>query len=264
MESVIPLSDLAGRRAIVTGASSGIGRGVALALAAAGAHVMGAGRDRTRLDALETEAPLGTVRTCELDLAESGAPAELVAAASAQLGGVDILVNSAGESPYGTLDDVTTDDWQSSVRVKLIATAELIRLSAPHLSDGGGRILNIVGTAGRRASPSYVLGCINAALLHLTRSASEHYAASGITVNALNPGLTLTARTERAMSARTPDGVAPGLALERFLSHSVPLGRAATVEEVATFAVFLLSDHASFATGASFTLDGGASRGIVG
>ncbi|MEM9513981.1 MAG: SDR family oxidoreductase [Actinomycetota bacterium] len=262
--TTITLGGLAGRRAIVTGSSSGIGRAIALALAAAGVRVVGAGRDRTKLDALQDEAPAGTMTTLALDLAGRGAADELVAIATAQLGGLDILVNSAGESPYGTLDDVGADDWQRAIDVKLIATAALIRLSAPHLAEGGGRVLNIVGTAGRRASPSYVLGCVNAALLHLTRSAGELYAARGITVNALNPGLTLTPRTERAMSALAADGRAPEEALERYVSSSIPLGRAATVDEVATFALFLLSDHASFATGSSFTLDGGASRGVVG
>jgi 3-oxoacyl-[acyl-carrier protein] reductase len=261
---------LAGRRAIVTGASRGIGAATARALAAEGARVALIGRDEALLHQVAGECaacgPAGEVVTAVGDLSTAEGVERTVGECIAGLGGVDILVNNAGSSPPGTIDDVTDEQWQSAFDLKVMGYLRCMRAVLPSMrAQHFGRIVNVGGAAGLRASAGYTLAALNAALVHLTRTTAEHVGPDGITVVSLHPGPTLTDRL-RTMLARPAE--ASGLDVDEFarqhIARELPLGRVGTPEEVAQMIVVLCSDVAAFVTGGGVSIDGGAARGVVG
>jgi 3-oxoacyl-[acyl-carrier protein] reductase len=254
---------LHGRRAIITGGSRGIGAATAAALHAEGARVAIIGRDS---DALASVAEPLDAHVALADLSTASGVQYAIGSCIDALGGVDILVNNAGASPSGTIDDITDEQWQQSFDLKIMGYVRGMRAVLPSMrAQHFGRIVNIGGTAGIRATPGYTLAALNAALVHITRSTAEHVGRDGISVVSLHPGPTLTDRL-RTMLERgaTNAGVAVDEFANDVVGRSLPLGRVGSPEEVAQMIVVLCSDVAAWVTGGGVTIDGGAAMGVVG
>jgi len=239
------------RVAIVTGASSGIGRAVALALAAEGARVLPVARRRDRLDALAVE--LGEAVPMAGDVTDPAFRESVVGEALSRFGRLDHLVNSAGVIAFGTIENTTLDGWRRMFALNVEACFDLLRLATPELLRTKGSVVNVSSVNGMRSFPGVLAyNSSKSALDQLTRCAALELAAKGVRVNSVNPGVT-----------RTELHRAGGLDAERyeaFVEHSRtthPIGRVGTPEEVAALALFLLSDQAAFITGVTVPIDGG-------
>lgn len=248
---------LAGRTALVTGGSKGIGLAVAGALVAEGASVVLAARSADALDrAAASLHPLdgATVRTAVADLADERAQSELVDAA----GPVDILVNNAGAVPPGSLTKVDSDTWRAAWDLKVFGYLNLCRLVLPRLeAQGGGVIVNVIGAAGIRPQPSYVAGGVgNAALMALTTALGSRSLRKGVRVVGVNPGLVLTDRMVVLLQAQARAKWGD----EGRWQELVPTDPApATVEQVADVVTFLASARASHVSGCVVPVDAGES-----
>ena len=258
---------LSGRRALITGGSAGIGLATADRLAAGGVNLALVARGEARLS--EARAQIAQAHGVEVvqivaDLSAPDAPDRTVEQAADALGGIDILVNNAGSSPFGSLEAVTDRDWSSSIDLKLMGYVRCTRAAFPLMKEnGGGVIVNVVGMAGRSASPAYVLGSLNAALLHFTKSVAELGGPHGIRVMAVNPGLTTTDRMEEAIEVWAADAGMTNQAFRAaYLKDRVPLGRLTTPEDVAEAITYLCSDAAAPATGSAIQLDGASTPGV--
>jgi 3-oxoacyl-[acyl-carrier protein] reductase len=254
---------LAGKRAIVTGGSRGIGAATASVLSAEGAQVAVIGRDRAALDAVAAETGAHAIVA---DLATAAGVIDGIGACVAALGGVDVLVNNAGASPSGSFDDISDEQWRASFDLKVMGYVRAMRAVLPAMrAQGSGRIVNVGGTAGLRATPGYVLASLNAAIVHLTRGTAELVGRDGVSVVSLHPGPTLTERlrtmVERGASAA---GVDVDTYANDVIGRSLPLGRVGTPEEVARMIAVLCSDLAAWVTGGGLSIDGGAAMGVVG
>ncbi|TAK67293.1 MAG: SDR family oxidoreductase [Betaproteobacteria bacterium] len=245
--------------AIVTGGSQGIGRASALRLAQEGASVVIAARGRELLDqvALEIRAAGGSVAAVQADVSRAEDCARLVAEAVGAFGRLDILVNNAGTSATGEFESVTDDIWQADFELKLFAAIRLARLAIPHLKQqGGGRIVNITNTGAKQPrAKSMPTTVTRAAGLAFTKALSKEFAPHQILVNTICIGLVRAGQHERKAAKA-------GVALEQYyakLAKDIPLGRVGRAEEVADAIAFLASEAASYITGTSINLDGGAS-----
>jgi len=240
------------RIAIVTGASSGIGRAAALRLAGEGWRVLGVGRESAALERVGREAGPGFV-PFQADVTEEAAPREIVAAAvslSAPIGG---LVQAAGIIASGAVDATSDEGWDTMFGVNVRAPFRLLREAAPHLVAARGAVVNVSSVTGLRAFPGLASYCASkAALDHLTRAAALDFAPKGVRVNAVNPGVVVTNLHRRG-----------GMDEEKyagFLEHAKdthPLGRAGSPDEIAELIAFLLSEKAAWITGETIAIDGG-------
>jgi NAD(P)-dependent dehydrogenase (short-subunit alcohol dehydrogenase family) len=250
---------LKGRVAIVTGGSQGIGRATALRLAAEGAWVVAAARGPEALGALEAEAHAAGHQLAGIacDVSQIEGCQTLVAGTLERFGRIDILVNNAGTSAVGDFESVTDALWQADFDLKLFAAIRLARLAIPHMKQqGGGRIINITNIGAKqpraRSTPTTVT---RAAGLALTKALSKEFAPSNILVNTVCIGSVRAAQHEQRAKRR---GVAVETIYEE-LAKDIPLGRVGEADEVANVIAFLASSAASFVTGTSINLDGGAS-----
>jgi 3-oxoacyl-[acyl-carrier protein] reductase len=254
---------LAGRRAIVTGGSRGIGAAAAAAFAAEGARVAIIGRD---VDALHEVVARTGAHQVVADLSTASGVSDGIAACLDALGGVDILVNNAGASHTGSFDDITDADWQESFDLKVMGYVRCMRAVLPHMrAQQRGRIVNVGGTAGVRATPGYVLASFIPLLEHVTRSVAELVGPDGVGVVCLHPGPTLTDRLRSLVGkAAAEAGVDEATFADQRIGASLPLRRVGTAEEVGRMIAILCSDAASWVTGGGLSIDGGAATGIVG
>ncbi|MCW5770126.1 MAG: SDR family oxidoreductase [Rhodospirillaceae bacterium] len=248
--------ELAGKKALITGASEGIGRAIALRLAAEGCPLYLSARSADRLDSLkqETEALGVAVKTFPLDLSRSENQRSLSAACA----DADILVNSAGAIPNGTIDDIDEATWRAAFDLKVYSTINLCRdFYASMRKRGGGVIVNIIGNGGERPVSNYVAGaCGNAAVMALTRALGGDSHKDNIRVVGINPGPVLTAKLERMMQKTARDRFDDESRYREFLDKFA-FGRAATCEEIADMAAFLASPRSAYTTGTIVTIDGG-------
>lgn len=243
---------LAGRRAVVTGAGRGIGRAIAVRLATNGAAVLASDVDARAADSVAEEIRgLGfRAVAAAADVSEWEAVVTMVEAARSELGGLEILVNSAGIIRRGSLGSMSLDDWHRVIAVNLTGTFYCCKAAAPLLLEAGwGRIINITSIAGKMgditSAPGY--GPSKAGVIALTQSLARELAPSGITVNAVAPHAVLT-----EMSAEWPPEKRAAIVA------GIPLGRLATADEVAAAVAFLASDEAGFITGETLDVNGGA------
>ena len=246
--------DLAGRHALVTGASRGIGRAVAEAYAAAGADVALLARDVARLEetrkAVEAHGRRAVVLVA--DVTDADAVRLAVETAIEQLGHLDIVVNNAGGNSFSApFVDVRAAGWHKTLALNLDSTVSVCQAVGPHLLERrSGAVVNVASVAGLAAVPAMShYGAAKAAVLSLTRTLAVEWAPAGVRVNALVPGWVATDLTEFARRGDESIG--------RRLLARVPMGRWATVEEMTGPAVFLASDAASFMTGQMLVVDGG-------
>lgn len=258
---------LRGKVAVVTGASKGIGRSIARSLAAEGVDLVIAARDREALDRVAREAADAHQVRAEpfaADLSQREAVRGLADFAVATFGRVDILVNNAGAIPAGTIDSLDDETWRAAYDLKLWGYIGLSRALLPQMRErGSGTILNIIGNAGRQPSPTYIAGgAANAALMNFTKGLAADAGPAGIRVNAINPGPIRTDRMREMAEQRARARGIDVAEIEAGQSRGVPLGRVGTPEEVASVAVFLVSDAASYVTGAIIPVEGGLTATI--
>ncbi len=250
---------LKGKAAIITGGTQGIGRATALALAREGAAVAIAARGRERLDqtAEEIRAAGGNVAAIQADVSQAADCERLVAETVKAFGRLDILVNNAGTSATGEFSAVTDAAWQADMELKLFAAIRLSRLAIPHMrQQRGGRIINITNIGAKQPrAKSMPTTVTRAAGLAFTKALSKEFAPDNILVNTVCIGLVRAGQHERRAQST-------GTAVEQLyaaMGKDIPLGRVGRADEVANVVTFLASHAASYVTGTSINLDGGAS-----
>jgi len=262
MDHVQPL---AGKTAIVTGASRGIGRAIALRLACGGARVVLCARDASALDqvrdAIETGG--GTADALALDLRQPDAPARLAAFAVEQTGRIDVVVNNAGATRRGEFESLTDGDWTDGFALKFFGAVRLTRAAWPHLKQSRGAVLFISGVGGRTPGAQFTIGgSVNAAILSLTKSLADTGLRDGIRVNTINPGTIRTGRFQARLEALARDKGIDLAAAEIEFVHSAGVTRIGEPEDVAALAAFVLGPDGSLLHGSIIDLDAGATKSV--
>jgi NAD(P)-dependent dehydrogenase (short-subunit alcohol dehydrogenase family) len=258
---------LAGRVVLVTGGSKGIGLASAEAFLAEGARVAISSRSAEHLAAAERAlAERGhRVLAVPSDLSARGVASGLVERVEAALGPLDVLVCSAGAARRTGPEQLDEAAWHAGWEAKLAPTIHAVQAALPGMSARRrGAIVLVVGQGGKVANPTHLPGgSANAALMLATAGLASAYGPSGVRVNAVNPGTTLTDRAQAAFRAEAARlGVSEGEA-RALREKQVPLRRFARPEEVAQVIVFLGSDRASYVTGAVLAMDGGSAATVV-
>jgi NAD(P)-dependent dehydrogenase (short-subunit alcohol dehydrogenase family) len=243
----------AGRVAIVTGASRGIGRATALRFAALGADlVVSAYSEEAALKnvAAECSAYGAHVVPMDADLAEVETGSRLVDAAVGQLARIDVVVNNAFWEEEGSLGDLSDSGWQRTLAITLGGAMVVMRAALPHFKLRGGSIVNVASAHGVASAPGFAAyESAKAGLLGLSRSVAVEYGCRGVRCNVVSPGLVLSERIERWWSESSER--------QRAMKASIPLGRPGRPEEIARVITFLASEEASFVNGAMVAVDGG-------
>lgn len=257
------MMELDGKVALVTGASRGIGRAIAITLASAGADVGLAARNEPLLSQVASEvADLGR-RTviCAGDLREPAAASRAIERVLDALGHLDILVNNAGATRRGDFLSLTDTEWEDGFALKFFGAVRLCRAAWPHLKHRQGSIIIIAGVGGRTPGPHFAIGgSVNAALLSLTKSLADRGIDDGVQVNAINPGSVWTDRLHeriRVYADRT------GLDLERAaeqLRQEANITRFGEPDDVAHLVGFLVSQKGRWMHGSLIDLDGGQTK----
>jgi NAD(P)-dependent dehydrogenase (short-subunit alcohol dehydrogenase family) len=250
--------ELEGKVAIVTGATSGIGRATALRFAEAGAQVALVGRNAQALNVVAGEIQVagGKALAIRADVTVQPIARRIVAQTIEQLGGLDVLVNAAGHLVSGTIEDTTLATWDAMINVNLRAVFNLMQQVVPHLAERKGSIVNVSSVTGLRAFPGVLAYCVSkAGLDQLTRCAALELAPKGVRVNAVNPGVVVTEIHRRGGMSQKE--------YKAFLEHSKethPIGRVGQAYEVAELILYLASERASWITGATYSIDGGRAQ----
>ncbi len=259
---------LKGRAAAVAASSRGLGRATARALAAEGAAVALCGRDAGRVrEAAEAIARETGARTLAI-VADVGIPDQcrsFVEEAAGAFGRLDVLVTNTGGPSPGAFETVGTQEWEQAFRVTLASVVSLVRAAVPHMRHNRwGRIVNIASLSAKQPIEGLVLSnAFRPAIVGLAKTLAAELGKDGILVNTVCPGYTRTDRLEelalhRAVAAgKTPQQVLADLA------RDVPLGRVAEPEEFGAVVAFLCSERASYLTGVTLAVDGGACRGLL-
>ena len=241
---------LSGRRALVTGASSGLGLGAARALAAEGADVVLVARSAEKLAAATETLP--GARTLVADVSHTDSIVDMVAAATEMMGGIDILVANAGGPPAGNFASTDLDAYLPALQLNLLSTVAMCKATVPAMCERGwGRVVAITSVSVRQPIPHLILSnTARAGLTGFLKTLALEVAANGVTVNSLQPGLH---RTDRLLGLYAdPDAVAQG----------IPAKQLGDPDDFGRITAFLCSDSAKFITGSAIPVDGGAYSGL--
>ena len=253
---------LADRVAVVTGAGVGIGKAIALALAGAGAQVVAVDRDKaTALSTAEAAAKLGPRSLAlETDVGDLAAIDRMVAAVMETFGRIDVLVNNAGVTRRAYIMDLTEQDWDRIMRVNAKGVFFCLqRVAREMIPRRSGTIVNIASIAGKgyAGTSNAIYAASKGSVISLTRTAAQQLARHNINVNAICPGVTVTALSEDNLAMRAREEGVSVDEMRRRRSGVIPLGRPNDPEDVAGLAVFLASPAARNITGQSLNVDGG-------
>ena len=254
------MSELAGKVALVTGASRGIGRAIALELAAAGCDIMATARDRTALEGVAAEVcARGRKATIHpADLSADGATEALVAALQRDFGRLDILVANAGATKRGGFFEQSEQEWRDAFELKFFAHVRLCRLAWPLLKAGKGSVVFIAGTSPRAPVADAMLGAtVVAAMLAFMRALADLGKRDGVQVNAVNPGSIKTDRFRgRLAKVMKKTGLDEATATERH-RRDLDITRFGMPEDIAGLVRFIVSPRGGLFHGAAIDMDGG-------
>lgn len=251
------LSQRSTERAIVSGATSGIGRAVAVRLGRRGAVVaiLGRSEDKAKLVAAEVEAAGGTPWTAIVDIADMTAVSEVVAQFAAKFGGIDTVVSSAGIASTGTLTSTEPDEWHRIIDTNLNGTYYLARACMPELVKTKGSFVAISSDAGVQGAQGYAAYATSKHALHgLIKCMALDYGPQGVRSHAVCPAFVETPMADALLASASPEEV-------EYFKKTIPLGRFAQPSEVADAVAHLTSAEAAFANGVFYRLDGGATAG---
>jgi 3-oxoacyl-[acyl-carrier protein] reductase len=241
------MTHLAGKKALITGASGGIGGAIAKAFVAAGATIAISGTRVEALEALNHELG-GAAKILPCNLTDAAAVDALPAQAEAALGGLDILVCNAGVTKDGLAMRMKDEDWQAVIDINLTATFRLNRaVLRPFMKQRGGRIINISSVVAVRGNPGQANYCASkAGMIGMSKSLAAEVASRGITVNCIAPGFIKTAMTDQLNEEQA-----------KRITDNIPAGRFGTPDDVAAGALFLAGDAAGYITGQTLHINGG-------
>jgi 3-oxoacyl-[acyl-carrier protein] reductase len=258
---------LKGRVAIVAGASQGIGRAIAEALAAEGAHLALCARRQHVLDAVAAEARqrhgIQTL-TQAVDVADDAAVRAFVEAAHGRFGRIDVCVPNAGGPPAKPFLETTMEDWERAWLLNLRSAISFSQAVLPHMREGKwGRIVTLTSYTVKQPVPELVLSnTIRAGVMGLVRSLAGQFGRDGITVNNVGPGFTATSRARNLLEQRAKNRNVLLAEVQHEVEREIPIGRMATPEEVAATVVWLASESSASVTGQTILVDGGSYKGL--
>ncbi|HLW42880.1 MAG TPA: SDR family NAD(P)-dependent oxidoreductase [Candidatus Acidoferrales bacterium] len=256
---------LEGKIAIVTGASRGIGRAIALRLAQDGAAVVLAARTEADLAKVaSTIKSNGGKAICVAgDLRDPGAPGALVNAALNAHGAIDIVVNNAGATKRGDFFELTDADWADGFALKFLGAVRLTRAAWPHLKARRGSVLNIIGAGGRTPSAEFTIGgSVNGACLSFTKAVADIGIQDGVQVNAINPGRVKTDRLTQLLEAEAAQHGGDMTATLEAIVRKSNIVRLGEPEDIANLAAFMVSPESRYLQGSLIDLDGGQTKTI--
>lgn len=264
---------LRGRSALILGASKGIGKACALALASEGANVMLGARGLGQLEATAAELRAAAlqagavvrVEVCPVDVTDPGQCSAIVDAARAAFGRVDILVNNAGGPPFGPFESFDEAAWRAALELNPLSVMRFMKLVLPDMKAAGwGRIINITSLATKSVLPGSVLSTAGRlGVIGMSKLLADEVAPFGVTVNSVAPGIVLTDRVrETALRQRMDRGMDEAAAFAD-IAQGIPVRRIGQPAEVAALVAFLASEHAGYITGATIPVDGGVVRSIL-
>jgi NAD(P)-dependent dehydrogenase (short-subunit alcohol dehydrogenase family) len=248
---------LAGKSALITGASKGIGRATALTMAAEGCSLHLAARSGKELEQIQKDIRAQHRVQVDLHPGDLSSTQSMIALAQA-VGDVDILINNAGDIPAGTIEALTDAEWRRGFDLKLFGYINLTREIYTRMKKrGSGVIINDIGNSGENWDYNYVAGSTgNAALMSLTKAIGGVSLDYGVRVIGVNPGPIATDRMVRMMKRRARDNLGEESRWQEYLKD-YPAGRMGTDQEVADLITFLASPRAGYITGTIVTIDGG-------
>jgi 3-oxoacyl-[acyl-carrier protein] reductase len=259
------MKPLQGKTAIVTGASRGIGKSIALRLAHDGANVVLAARDADALAEVASEIHKtgAAAETIALDLRTLDSGTQLADFAIAKFGRIDIVVNNAGATRLGDFFELTDADWADGFALKFFAAVRVTRAAWPHLKAVCGSVVNISGVGGRTPGPLFSIGgSVNAAMNCLTKSLADTGVHDKVRVNAVLPGYVRTERLRKRFEAVVKQtGVDIGQAEQRFIDDSKIL-QFGEPEDIAGLVAFIVGPEGRFFHGALIDMDGGATKAL--
>lgn len=251
---------LTNKVAIITGASRGIGRGIAHELAKEKMRMVLVARSGDLLN--ELAASLDSECLVHVaDLRRTDAASEVISAAIERFGRIDVLVNNAGATKRGDFLELSDADWNDGFALKLFGAMRLCRTAWPHLIASAGSILNIIGVGGRHASADFTIGgSVNAALLNFTKALAHRGISDGVRVNAINPGAIVTDRLQRRIEAMMVQQEIDYDAALKSMVRELGIARFGTSAEIARAVAFFASPAASYCQGSIMDVDGGQTR----